>query len=105
MDPKPILALQPQPVLVIQRRPISDDSDELPLVIIRQSTSNSAQEYPTPATSHVLVIERCIPLSLDQLQEDASPDDVTLPTTSTLSTTSTQLLLDTAQLTSIQVLP
>lgn len=92
---------QSYPWSLVQSWPIHEDSDDLSLIVIRQ-TSTQENSIP-PLTLHVPIIESCTPPSTEQLQEDGSTTVVTLPTTSTSSTTSTQSLSDTAKPTEIQV--
>lgn len=81
LEPRLMLALEPQPILVVGRRSIPCDSDESPLVIM------PCTKDPIPL--HVLVPERCIPFSFEQLQEESSDVAVTQSTASTSSTTTT----------------
>lgn len=105
LKPGPFLALEPCPILVVKRRSISQDSNESPLVVIRQSVCILAREdlVLPPTSLHVQVFDAFWSNSKQLQEEDASLDDVTLPTASASSTTSIQLLSDTTKSTTRQV--
>lgn len=56
-----MLALESRPVLVIKQKLVPEDSDDLPLVIIRESTTQVDQALPLTLSTHVPAIEPCSP--------------------------------------------
>lgn len=60
-EPRTILALESRPTLVTERRSVSQDSDDSPLVVIRQSVSILVQEnLVLPTSLHVLVLSHAV---------------------------------------------
>lgn len=61
LEPRPVLALESRPVLVIKQKLVPEDSDDLPLVVIRESTTQVDQALPLTLSTHVPAIEPCSP--------------------------------------------